>query len=174
MKFLLLFLVLTAGVVSSGSAKSISLNNDVTCLAAAIYFEARGEILSAQVAVAQLTKIRVDSNFYLNDFCSVIKAFTVNKNGVKVCAYEWYCKNKLVLDLRLKDERLAWNRANVLARSFLSSTPPVFAGLENVTLFHDKSKTPWWAKRPTVRLVAIIGNLYFYEEYINGRLVASI
>jgi spore germination cell wall hydrolase CwlJ-like protein len=45
----------------------------VTCLAAAIYFEARGEELGHQLMVAATVMNRVDSRRFPNDVCSVVK-----------------------------------------------------------------------------------------------------
>lgn len=170
----LLFVLMFLFICIDADADSVRLDSERHCLAATIFFEARGEILSAQVAVAQLTRVRVNSGFYENSYCGVVKDYSTNKVGVKICAYEWYCKPNKVMNLTKRAERRAWERALVLADSFLSSTPPVFVGLENATLFHDDSISPWWSKIPTVRLVAIIGNLYFYEETVNGRLVAFL
>ena len=45
----------------------------VTCLAAAIYFEARNQDLAHQLMVANTVINRVDSRRYPNDVCSVVK-----------------------------------------------------------------------------------------------------
>jgi len=44
-----------------------------TCLAVAIYFEARGELLSDQIKVAEVIMNRVESERYPNTVCKVVK-----------------------------------------------------------------------------------------------------
>jgi spore germination cell wall hydrolase CwlJ-like protein len=44
-----------------------------TCLAVAIYFEARGELAVNQIKVAEVIMNRVDSDRYPNDVCAVVK-----------------------------------------------------------------------------------------------------
>jgi len=45
----------------------------LTCMAAALYFESRGELPIHQVMVANTIQNRVKSSRYPNDICSVIK-----------------------------------------------------------------------------------------------------
>ena len=58
----------------------------VTCLAAAIYFEARGEIKAGQIKVAETVLNRVESPKYPNTICEVVKEkhqFTFYWDGKK-------------------------------------------------------------------------------------------
>lgn len=75
----------------------------VLCLQSAIYFEARSEPIPAQTAVAQSILNRVDSKFFPNDVCSVVK----QKNQ-----YSWYWDGKP----ENVTEVGAWDQAGVLAR----------------------------------------------------------
>jgi N-acetylmuramoyl-L-alanine amidase len=61
-------LLLNAGVAHSNTP----LTDDERCLAMAIYYESRGEILDGQYAVADVVLNRVESDLYPNDVCSVI------------------------------------------------------------------------------------------------------
>jgi len=63
----------------------------VSCLAAAIYFEARGEIKIGQARVAETVLNRVESNRYPNTICEVVKQkhqFTFYWDGKKEMVYD--------------------------------------------------------------------------------------
>ena len=50
-----------------------ALSGDLLCLAQAVYFEARGEPLSGQLAVARVVINRTASGQFPDDYCSVVK-----------------------------------------------------------------------------------------------------
>ena len=156
-------------------ANELALNDDVTCFAVSLYFESRGEILAASVAVAEVILTRIKSRYYSNDACGVIKSQAISpRTGELVCAFEWYCNlESLYIDLSDPIENKAWLQAKHLANAYLSSSPPIFTTVQNASLFHDNSVTPNWALSPDVVLVAIIGNLKFYEEFRSGILISK-
>lgn len=49
------------------------LSSELTCLAQAVYFEARGEQLSGQLAVARVIINRATSGQFPDDYCSVVR-----------------------------------------------------------------------------------------------------
>jgi len=58
----------------------------VKCLAEAVYFEARGEAVRGQIAVAQVIMNRVFSPFYPNDVCGV-----VHQSNGRGCQFSYNC-----------------------------------------------------------------------------------
>jgi spore germination cell wall hydrolase CwlJ-like protein len=58
------------------------------CLANAVYFEARGEPVRGQIAVAQVVMNRVFSPFYPNDVCGVVYQ---NANRHNACQFTFAC-----------------------------------------------------------------------------------
>jgi N-acetylmuramoyl-L-alanine amidase len=54
-------------------ATSAQLDQQTNCLATAVYFEARGESLEGQLAVARVVMNRAASGRYPTDWCSVVK-----------------------------------------------------------------------------------------------------
>lgn len=54
-------------------ATSAPLDEQTNCLATAVYFEARGESLDGQLAVARVVINRAASGLYPTDWCSVVK-----------------------------------------------------------------------------------------------------
>ena len=61
------------------TSKVDKFKQDLYCLAANLYFEARGESIKGQIAVAEVTLNRVKANQYPNSVCNVVfqrKKFT--------------------------------------------------------------------------------------------------
>ena len=82
------------------------------CLANAIYFEARGEPVAGQIAVAQVVMNRVFSGFYPNNVCGVIYQ---NANRHLACQFTFACDGRS----KAINERGAWARANRIAKQTL-------------------------------------------------------
>ena len=62
-----------------------------TCLAEALYFEARGESIKGQVAVAEVILNRVESNKFPNTVCGVINQGTGRKYA---CQFTYTCDGR--------------------------------------------------------------------------------
>src|SRR6202007_195859 len=60
------------------------------CLAEVIYFEARGEAVRGQIAVAQVVMNRVFSGKYPSDVCGVVYQ---NKHRHMACQFTFACDN---------------------------------------------------------------------------------
>src|SRR6202040_3070665 len=60
------------------------------CLADAVYFEARGEAVRGQIAVAQVVMNRAFSGFYPNTVCGVVYQ---NKHRHLACQFTFACDN---------------------------------------------------------------------------------
>jgi spore germination cell wall hydrolase CwlJ-like protein len=82
------------------------------CLAEAVYFEARGEKVRGQIAVAQVVMNRVFSGFYPNNVCSVVYQ---NKNRHLACQFTFACDN--VADVVREPDM--WDRARRIAKAML-------------------------------------------------------
>jgi hypothetical protein len=83
------------------------------CLADAVYFEARGEPLRGQMAVAQVVMNRVFSGFYPNSVCGVVYQ---NANRHLACQFTFACEGK---DLSRIDELDMWEQAKRIAKDML-------------------------------------------------------
>jgi spore germination cell wall hydrolase CwlJ-like protein len=82
------------------------------CLANAVYFEARGEPVRGQIAVAQVVMNRVFSPFYPNDVCGVVYQ---NASRHLACQFTFACDG--VPDVVTEPD--AWLRAKRIARDML-------------------------------------------------------
>jgi spore germination cell wall hydrolase CwlJ-like protein len=82
------------------------------CLAEAIYFEARGEAVRGQIAVAQVVMNRAFSGKYPNTVCGVVYQ---NKHRHLACQFTFACDNTPDV-IREPD---MWDRANKIAKAML-------------------------------------------------------
>jgi spore germination cell wall hydrolase CwlJ-like protein len=82
------------------------------CLANAVYFEARGEPVRGQIAVAQVVMNRVFSPFYPNDVCGVVYQ---NSHRHLACQFTFACDG--IPDIVNEPE--AWERAKRISRDML-------------------------------------------------------
>jgi spore germination cell wall hydrolase CwlJ-like protein len=82
------------------------------CLANAVYFEARGESVRGQIAVAQVVMNRVFSPFYPNDVCGVVYQ---NANRHLGCQFTFACDG--IPDIVTEPD--AWERAKRISRDML-------------------------------------------------------
>jgi Cell Wall Hydrolase len=83
------------------------------CIADAVYFEARGEPLRGQMAVAQVVMNRVFSGRYPNNVCGVVYQ---NANRHLACQFTFACEGK---DLSRIDEPEMWEQAKRIAKDTL-------------------------------------------------------
>ena len=70
---------------------------EATCLATNIYFEARGESVKGQMAVAMVTINRVNDGRFADTICKVVYQSKVDSKGRPIrgqCQFSWYCDNK--------------------------------------------------------------------------------
>lgn len=65
---------LQAMVAAVRAMPDIAIDDDLHCLATAVYFEAKSESLDGQLAVAQVVLNRVEKGRYGRDICAVVKA----------------------------------------------------------------------------------------------------
>jgi spore germination cell wall hydrolase CwlJ-like protein len=82
------------------------------CLAEAVYFEARGEAVRGQIAVAQVVMNRAFSGFYPNTVCGVVYQ---NKHRHLACQFTFACDN--VADVVREPDM--WDRAKRIAKAML-------------------------------------------------------
>jgi len=122
---------------------------ELHCLAKNIYFEARGEPLEGQKAVARVTYNR-KRVLKMDSLCDV-----VYHKAKGTCAFSWVCQGYS----EPKHEE-AWRRAIRVAEDFLRN-PNCCAGLEKALYFHADYITPLWAaERAFIRQ---IGTHLFYK-----------
>jgi hypothetical protein len=107
------------------------------CLADAVYFEARGEPMKGQEAVAQVVMNRVFSGFYPNDVCGVVYQ---NANRHLACQFTFACEGK---DLSRIDEPDMWTQAKQIAKDTLDGKIWL-ADVGHATHYHAYWVHPSW------------------------------
>lgn len=123
------------------------------CLAEALYFEARGESLVGQVAVAEVILNRVEDENYPDSVCGVVQQGSGKQNA---CQFSFFCDGKPeeIANEEKFDElgRIAW--------VMLQGKPRVLT--DNATFYHATSVKPRWVSKlvKTTR----IGAHVFYRE----------
>ena len=123
------------------------LSRDMRCLAQAVYFEARGEPLDGQLAVAKVVINRAASGLYPSDYCSVVtqrKQFSFVRNG----------------HIPQADESSdAWRRAKAVAQIAHQDLWQSQAG--DALYFHATYVRPGWASQK--KQLARIDTHIFYR-----------
>lgn len=122
-----------------------------SCLRKAIYFEARGEPLAGQVAVAEVILNRVDSPNYPDTVCGVVRQGKERRTG---CQFSFMCDGK---PETLRDADAA-ARAGAIAHLMLEGRPRMLTG--NATHFHTRSVSPSWSRR-LVRTTRIGAHIFY-------------
>jgi spore germination cell wall hydrolase CwlJ-like protein len=127
----------------------------VACLALNVYFEARGEPLAGQYAVAEVTMNRVASPQYPDTVCAVV--YQKNWDTIRrryVGAFSW-----TEFDVRAMPRGEEWERARQVAEEiFYKKRPPSVNG---ALFYHSIYITPSWAREK--KPVARIGEHVFYR-----------
>ena len=123
------------------------------CLANAIYFEARGEPVRGQIAVAQVVMNRVFSGYYPNDVCGVVYQ---DSHRHLACQFTFTCDG---IPDRI-DELDAWVRAREIARDTLDGKMWL-ADVGKATHYHAYWVHPIWVRE--MRKLDRIGVHTFYR-----------
>lgn len=123
------------------------------CLATALYFEARGEGIKGQAAVAEVILNRVESPSFPRTICGV-----VNQSNGRGCQFSFTCDG---YSDRIREQG-AWSVARKVARVMIDGAPRKLT--DGATYFHTPSVRPSWARR--FELTAKIGRHIFYRAPI--------
>ncbi|MEM8839982.1 MAG: cell wall hydrolase [Pseudomonadota bacterium] len=132
--------------------------NQQRCLAAGIYFEARGEPERGQAAVAQVILNRVKNPTYPKTICGVVYQ---NKHWRNRCQFSFACDG--IYD-RINDKK-AWDRAIRIARD-VSKGRTYLDDVGDSTHYHATYVNPKWARK--MNIVARIGVHIFYRTKKGG------
>jgi spore germination cell wall hydrolase CwlJ-like protein len=123
------------------------------CLTQALYFEARGESLEGQIAVAEVILNRRDSGDYPDTVCGVVQQGTGEKWR---CQFSYFCDG-------LSDEPRdmdSWEHLGRVARAMLDGAPRELT--RGAMFYHTKAVDPSWSDAFTQ--TAEIGAHLFYAD----------
>ena len=122
------------------------LDREGKCLATAVYFEARGESLEGQLAVADVVLNRADSEQYPDDWCDVVKQK----------AQFSFVKNRQFPQIR---DMESWEKAKAVARIAIDGADEIVRG--DVLWYHADYVKPIW--RHNLSEVTKVGVHIFYN-----------
>ena len=117
------------------------------CLKTALYFEARGESMKGQFAVAEVILNRVDNPSYPKSVCGVVE---------QGCQFSYTCDGRS----EQMSERAAADQAGRIARVMLDGAPRALT--QGATHFHTVNVNPNWSRR--FPRTASIGSHLFYRQ----------
>ena len=125
------------------------------CLSEALYFEARGETLKGQFAVAEVIMNRVKSTRFPNNVCGVINQGTGRKYQ---CQFTYTCDGNPE-NIR---EPGAYEQVGKVARAVIDGAAPKLTN--GATHYHTTAVRPNWASVYT-RTAAIGVHLFYRHTY---------
>ena len=140
------------------SSKLLSLpvpksNKQMSCLAEALYFEARGEPIQGQLAVGEVILNRVEDMRYPSSICKVISQGTGRRFA---CQFTYTCDGKL----ETVHERKPYEMALKIAKILMTTHDGKLT--RGSTHYHSNYVNPKWSKK--FKRVAKFGRHIFYRQ----------
>ncbi len=123
------------------------------CLSEALYFEARGESVRGQFAVAEVILNRVKSSRFPDSLCGVIRQGTGKKYQ---CQFTYTCDGRK----EVIHEKKAFERVSKVARAAMDGVAKELT--EGATHYHTTAVRPSWAR--VYKQTAKIGVHIFYRH----------
>jgi spore germination cell wall hydrolase CwlJ-like protein len=123
-----------------------------TCLTEALYFEARGETLKGQLAVAEVILNRVDDRRYPDTVCGVVNQGSHRRHA---CQFSFKCDGRKEVFTEMR----SYDRVGKIARIMLDGRERALT--KGATHYHTTQVSPGWARRLT--RTARIGSHLFYR-----------
>lgn len=130
------------------------------CLAEAMYYEARGEGLDGEKAIAEVVFNRMRSARYPHSICGVVYQRAAARHG---CQFSFTCDG----EMDTPKSGGAWARAKRLAVKIMTGLIQLGDVTENAIAFHATAVQPGWGEH-LVRTIQI-GNHVFYRAATRTR-----
>jgi spore germination cell wall hydrolase CwlJ-like protein len=135
-----------------------SVKRQLACLARNVFYEANGEPMEGQMAVAQVTVNRARSGLFPRDLCAVVAQVAYADDRTKVCQFSWMCDSKFD-----KTRTISTNNPSYIAARRVYLENQRVASLDDKVLYfhrHDVKIDPSWPHH----VVDQIGNHVFYKR----------
>jgi spore germination cell wall hydrolase CwlJ-like protein len=130
-----------------------------SCLARAVYFEARSESILGQLAVAAVVLNRVKASNNSSSVCGVVYK---GAHRLNACQFSFACDRKP----DVPDDVAAWNTALNITTLALTSDEEVpdqqMQIVANATYYHADYVDPYWSK--SMHRLTKIGRHIFYSQ----------
>lgn len=128
--------------------------DNFACLAEALYFEARGETVKGQFAVAEVIMNRVKSAQFPNSLCSVINQGTGRRYQ---CQFTYTCDGHE----EVIREKRAYARVAKVAKLVIDGAAPDLT--QGATYYHTTAVRPRWSRSFT-KTMRIGVHLFYRDE----------
>ena len=126
---------------------------EFACLVEAIYFEARGEPVNGQIAVAEVIINRAENPVFPDTICGVIRQGEQKRNK---CQFSYKCDG----EPEYMSDRQAKKRAEDIAALIMKGEHRNLT--DKATHYHADYVDPYWA--PKLKKTATIGTHIFYKR----------
>ena len=130
-------------------------DKQMSCLAEALYFEARGEPITGQLAVGEVILNRVEDTRYPSSICKVVNQGTGRRFA---CQFTYTCDGKL----ETVHERKPYEMALKIAKILMTTHDRKLT--RGSTHYHSNYVNPKWSKK--FERVAKFGRHIFYRQPI--------
>jgi len=141
--------------VQRDEARARQRADDLQCLAENVYFEARGEPLAGQYAVAEVTLNRTHARNFPRTICAVVHETRWDPVRRRHTAdFSW-----TELGALTPEDGPAWKQALAVANAAYDDLSPPL--VPEALYYHATSVQPDWAR--SRRAIATIGNHIFYR-----------
>ena len=141
---------------SKGALDSLrmpKMNRELKCLSEALYFEARGEQIEGQIAVADVIINRKNSNQFPGTICGVVSEGAHKRHA---CQFSYNCDGKLELIYDKKTYRRIVKLSSMILNGAFSDVT------NGATFFHASEVSPSWSKK--FKKTRKIGRHIFYKN----------
>ena len=134
--------------------------DQLSCLAEAVYFEARSEPFVAQLAVANVILTRVESYRYPDNICDVVHQAKKWKGKPirNKCQFSYWCDGKPETIANVDAYAEAVNAAGLAMKGV------VLIHTEGATHYHASYVLPYWALDDRFSIVGQIDKHVFYID----------
>mgnify|MGYP003313393709 FL=1 len=126
---------------------------ELKCLSEALYFEARGEQIEGQIAVADVIINRKNSSQFPGTICGVVSEGAHKRHA---CQFSYNCDGKLELIYDKKTYRRIVKLSSMILNGAFSDVT------NGATFFHASEVSPSWSKK--FKKTRKIGRHIFYKN----------
>jgi len=125
------------------------------CLAEVMYYEARGEGVDGEKAVAEVVLQRTHNPNYSSTVCGVIREGV--EPGRRDCQFSFACNGSI----NRPREEAVWRQVHLLAEKIMAGQVKLTGETGHAIAYHNVGVSPSWAE--SMEKTAQIGNHVFYR-----------
>lgn len=132
---------------------------EIQCLARNVHYEARGESLDGQLAVAKVTLNRTESGLFPNSVCGVVNEGKNNDRGYYVCQFSWRCESWNNPNRKFNSGDLSYQ----VAMDVILNYDKVDVVSDDTYWFHANHVKPSWRKHKE-KIAKVDGHIFYKNK----------